>query len=368
MKIYNQKKKSIQQRLLKWYGENARDLPWRRTKDPYAVWISEIMLQQTQVKTVIPYYKKFLQRLSNVKTLSRAHRSTVLKLWEGLGYYKRAVNLHKASRIIVSDYDGKFPKTSKQLQRLPGVGRYTSCAIASIAFDENVPVVDGNVTRVLSRLFRIKDNTSSLSVHKKLWNLASALIPAKNAGTFNQALMELGSRACIPKNPHCMECPLKHQCMAKKFSEQEIIPFHKSSKKMPFKKYAVAIICKDNKVLINKRSSKGLLAGLWEFPTFTKNGRSISKPKLQKIIHQFLGLKTQVQHKCTAVEHKYSHFTAIMTPYICDYVSGSTQVFKRTKWIVPIELNKFAFSKGYRKVIEAANKQLSELKRHRLRA
>jgi len=204
----------IQRKLLAWYDKTKRDLPWRNTKDPYSIWVSEIMLQQTQVKTVIPYYERWIKTLPTIDKLANAPEQKILKLWEGLGYYSRAKNLKKSAKIICKEMNGKLPNTVKNLQNLPGIGRYTAGAISSIAFGLKAPVLDGNVKRVLSRLFCINKNGTTSAYENCLWKKAENLLPVRRPGDFNQALMELGATVCIPGSPICQQCPLRTICKA----------------------------------------------------------------------------------------------------------------------------------------------------------
>jgi len=259
-------KKKIQSRLLQWFKKNQRDLPWRKTKDPYAIWVSEIMLQQTQVATAIPYYEKFLETFPTVPRLANANLSEVLKIWEGLGYYSRARNLHRASRIISNHFGGKIPDNLKDLLGLPGVGRYTAGAILSIAFNQEAPILDGNVKRVLSRLLAMAG--TSRKTEKTLWKYSASLIPEGQAGSFNQALMELGATLCRPKDPLCLRCPLKKLCEGYRLRKQEQFPSKPAKKRIPRIEAVGAVISKNGKVLLKQRPPKGLLGGLWEFPNW----------------------------------------------------------------------------------------------------
>ena len=223
----------IQQALLRWFRENARDLPWRKNRTPYAVWVSEIMLQQTQVATVIDYFNRFMKRFPTVEKLARARQDTVLKMWEGLGYYTRGRNLHKAAKLITSDYSGQLPDTVDQLQKIPGIGRYTAGAIASIAFNRPAPILDGNVIRVLCRLFCIDGNPMDTPVKNQLWDLADTLVHTKHPGDFNEAMMELGATVCTPQNPSCLLCPLKNHCQAMKTGRQHELPVKQKQAPLP---------------------------------------------------------------------------------------------------------------------------------------
>lgn len=251
-------------RLLRWYRRNARDLPWRRTKDPYAIWVAEIMLQQTTVETVIPYYEKFLKRFPTVRSLARADEEEVLRCWSGLGYYSRARNLHRASRIVVEKYEGLLPSKVEDLLSLPGIGRYTAGAIASIAFGQRAPILDGNVTRVLSRLFALAQETKSSKGQKTLWKKAEEILPQKNCGEFNQALMELGATVCLPENPLCPQCPIAGICLGRK--NPGIFPRPAERTKYKNVSLTAAVVVQGDKFLLVQRPQKGLLKGMWEFP------------------------------------------------------------------------------------------------------
>ena len=214
----------LQQSLLKWYDAHQRDLPWRNTTDPYPVWISEVMLQQTQVQTVIPYYLKFLEYFPSIAALAEADTDALLRLWAGLGYYSRARNLQKAARIIVDQFGGRFPQNYSDVLALPGIGRYTAAAIVSIAFGQQYAVLDGNVSRVLARLFRISGDLKSSAVQNRLWAVAQQLLPPTRPGDFNQAVMELGATVCSPRQPRCLLCPWTRHCLARQQGLQELLP------------------------------------------------------------------------------------------------------------------------------------------------
>ena len=258
--------KTLQRKLLSWYARNKRDLPWRRTKDPYRIWVSEVMLQQTQVDTVIPYYERWMKRFPTINALAKASLDEVLKVWEGLGYYARARNLHKAAKLIREEHKGKFPDSYEEIHRLPGIGDYTAGAISSIAFNLPTPVLDGNVTRVLCRLFAIRQDPKSPKTQEKLWRLAGSLLPKKNPGDFNQALMELGALVCLPELPRCLFCPLPSACEARKIGLELSLPVRTQKKPLPTVSVSVALLWKDGKLLIQRRPEQGLLGGLWEFP------------------------------------------------------------------------------------------------------
>ncbi len=261
------RKRKLVSALVAWYSQQKRDLPWRRKRDPYAIWLSEIMLQQTRVETVVPYYHAFLKQFPTVAMLAAASEEQVLKRWAGLGYYRRARQLHLAAQEVVTHYGGELPRTAAELQQLKGVGRYTAGAIASIAFEEPVPLVDGNVSRVFSRLFALPDDMRQRAGQQRVWGLAEQLVPQKKPGDFNQALMELGALVCVPRNPRCLICPLRDQCEARTQGLEQQLP-HMSKKAKPKQLAMVAAILqqRNGDVLLAQRASDGLFGGLWEPP------------------------------------------------------------------------------------------------------
>jgi len=345
----------IRAKLLKWYRQYARDLPWRRTRDPYAIWLSEIMLQQTQVQTVVAYYERFLKRLPTVEKLARARLDTVLKLWEGLGYYSRARNLHKAAQRIVEEYQGVFPDTVDELMRLPGIGRYTAGAIASIAFGLQAPILDGNVTRILCRVFRLHGDTLSRDVQQQLWTLAAQLVPRRSPDEFNQAMMELGATRCARQSPQCAHCPLQSLCQARLHQEQDLLPQRRPRKSVPHKIVAIGIIFHQGKILIDKRKPEGLLGGLWEFPGGKPEAGESLKAALKREVKEELDINIKVGRHLTTVHHAYTHFTVELHAYRCRYLSGTPQCLACTdfKWISPQQLKRYAFPGANKKIFPA---------------
>ncbi len=274
---------AIRRRLLRWFDQHRRDLPWRRRQeDPYAQWVAEIMLQQTRVETVLGYYDRFLQRFPNVRTLADADHQAMLKLWEGLGYYRRAMHLHAAARLV-RDAGGTMPSSAVGLRALPGVGEYTAAAIASIAYGEAVAAVDGNVVRVLSRLFAITENTRAGATSKRISRMAQELLSPKRPGDFNQAWMDLGSAICTPKTPRCPQCPLRALCRASALGLADTLPVT-SAKSPPREQHLVtAIIMSDRRMLLHRRPTGGLWSGLWEFPTMETNDQGSAMDKPQRL-------------------------------------------------------------------------------------
>ncbi len=255
------KTRNFQTRLLDWYSGHRRELPWRSEPTPYHVWISEIMLQQTQVKTALPFYERFLSRFPDVRTLAAASESELLAVWAGLGYYSRARNLHRAAAMIVQDHDGQFPEAMDQILRLPGVGRYTAGAIRSIAFNRPEPVVDGNVRRVISRLHGIKGAPETF-----FWNQSSAWIPAGHPSDFNQAVMELGALVCTPADPRCAVCPAASLCVARRLRIQPLVPAKRPSRKRVDIALVILVIEHRGSVLLSRELPSPFIPGSWGLP------------------------------------------------------------------------------------------------------
>jgi len=338
------------QSLLNWYDQNARDLPWRGHSDPYAVWVSEIMLQQTRVETVIPYFEMWMQRFPTVKALAEASEQDVLNEWEGLGYYSRARNLHKAARIVAGKFNGELPRDLDDLRSLPGIGRYTVGAIASIAFGMDEPTLDGNLRRVFARLFDVTEPADSPAGEKILWGLAAEHLPAGQAGDYNQALMDLGATLCLPKNPRCLLCPLMELCAARIAGTQEQRPVLKPKKVTPHVIHAAAVIVRQIKevphVLLAKRPSDGLLGGMWEFP----NGPVTGNPawELGQAMRTGYGLKFQTREPLAVIKHAYTHFK--ITVHAFRVEAAHIPNDKKLKWVPISELENYPMGKVDRQI------------------
>ena len=354
-------KPTLQSRLLNWYHKNKRTLPWRGHPDAYAVWVSEIMLQQTRVETVIPYFENWMRSFPNVEILSKASEHDVLNVWEGLGYYSRARNLHKTSKIVVVEYDGDLPQDLNLLIKLPGIGRYTAGAITSIAFGMDEPALDGNLKRVYARLYDISAPVDSPSGDRQLWEIARKNLPKGKAGDFNQALMDLGAAICVPKNPHCSICPLTAYCKSYEYGTQENRPVRKPKKAVPEFVHAAGVIIKRGKVLLAQRPSNGLLAGMWEFP----NGRISGNPAkgLIKALKTGYSLNVQKKEAWGIVPHAYTHFKVSVHVYQCDLLSTSTA--GNLKWVSARELGEYPMGKVDRRIAQMVSKFLSEQKTSR---
>lgn len=299
---------ALRRALLAWYRRNARDLPWRAARDPYAVWLSEIMLQQTRVETVLRYYEPFLAAYPSVQALAAAPLERVLARWAGLGYYRRARNLHAAARLIAGEFGGAFPRSPSDLQRLPGIGRYTAAAIASIAFGEPAAVLDGNVQRVLARLFAVEIPPDEARGCARLWELADALLARRNPGDFNQALMELGARVCTPTSPRCGCCPVRRWCAAFAQMRVDELPAPRRRRDAPLVEAAAAVVLHAGRLLLERRPDDGLLAGLWRLPEVPWTPRRTAA-RLRDKLRELLGASVSVRVGRTigTVEHAFTH-------------------------------------------------------------
>jgi A/G-specific adenine glycosylase len=333
-------RRRIQDRLLAWFRRAARDLPWRRTRDPYRVWVSEIMLQQTQVKTVIPYYEKFIKRFPTVKALANAPLESVLELWSGLGYYRRARHLHAAAKIVQGRHGGVFPGTFQEARALPGLGRYSAGAILSIAFGADLPVVDGNVMRVLSRLIALKIDPRSPAGQKKMWALAERLLPPGRAGDFNQALMELGARICSPGVPACAHCPLARDCSALAEGQPERYPV-KGSRAASIERFQVCVLIeKKGKILILRDSSSQWYQNLWHLPFFEMPSKRIQRKKLAATIKSQLGLKVEPGERLLVNRFTITRHRVTQTVLVVRYQGGRLppRPGRQTRWVAPARL------------------------------
>jgi A/G-specific adenine glycosylase len=347
-------KRRFQKALLSWYDRRARSLPWRETRDPYRIWVSEVMLQQTQVKTVEAYYGRFIGRFPSVADLARAEPDEVMKSWEGLGYYGRARHLHRAAREVVTRFDGRLPDTSGDLLSLPGIGRYTAGAILSIAFGKPEAVLDGNVIRVLSRIFHITDDVRKTSTQRVLWSLSESLLPRHRIRDYNQALMELGALTCRVRNPGCSDCPVSRICEANRLSIQGELPVKSPRKPVPHYDVTAGIIRWDDRLLITRRPARGLLGGLWEFPGGKLEGGEDLEGCLKREIREELGIDIEVGVHLTSVEHAYTHFRITLHAFECRYKGGRIQLIgvDDYRWIFPRELDGFALPAADHKIID----------------
>jgi A/G-specific adenine glycosylase len=335
----------IQKHLLNWYDQYKRDLPWRRTHDPYAIFVSEMMLQQTQIKTVIPYYQRFLAELPDWRALAGAREEKILKLWEGLGYYRRAKNLQAAAKKVIAEFGGHLPQTRNEILKIPGIGPYSAGAVLSIAFQKPEPLVDGNVIRVFSRLFVLRGNLKTGKNHEKVWETARSLIPTERPGDFNQALMELGATVCLSDNPQCLLCPLYQFCEAAQRGIQTDLP--ETQKKPQNIEVPIAALLIENKrkILVKKRGeNEKWLQGLWEFPSAEGKTMEDARQKLEieyKVTAQKKACK-EIRHQITNHKIHLSLFTA----------SGKNKIKTagHLMWINPSKLEELPFSSAQGKL------------------
>jgi A/G-specific adenine glycosylase len=348
---------TLHERVLAWYDSQARDLPWRNTDDPYKIWMSEIMLQQTQVATVIPYFERWMERFPTVEALAEAPLDAVLKAWEGLGYYARARNLHRAAQLVVSDYGGELPSTAKELLKLPGIGKYTSGAIASIAFGERVAALDGNLKRVFARLTALEEAINSSKGEKELWAIADALLPNERVGDWHQALMDLGATLCISRTPRCLLCPLLGLCEAQQAGLQSTIPYKKARKARPHYAVSAGIIWdeKGEQILIAQRPTNKMLGGLWEFPGGKCEKNESLSDCLKRELREELAIEVEVGDKLTVIEHGYSHFTITLHAFHCTHRAGTPTALEVAdfRWVKQEELDQFAWAKTDLQIIKA---------------
>ncbi len=338
----------LSQTLLDWYSQNARDLPWRRDSGPYAVWISEIMLQQTRVETVIPYFNRWMERFPDVSSLAEASQQEVLAVWEGLGYYGRARNLHQAARIVMAEYNGALPADISRLSSLPGIGRYTSGAIASIAFGIDAPALDGNIRRVMARIFDVSEPARSPAGEKQLYKLVEAHLPPGKAGSYNQALMDLGAVVCTPRAPDCPKCPLRIYCKAFAGGFQAERPVRLPRVQVPHHTVTAAVICSNSQVLIAQRPTEGLLGGLWEFPGGKLElGESLENCLAREICEE-LQVEVEVADKLGVYQHAYTHFKVTVHAFFCSLRTAKTPLpiqVQDLTWVACSELDGFPMGK-----------------------
>lgn len=357
-------KRAFRRGLLNWFGKNARDLPWRRSPEPYRVWVSEVMLQQTQVVTVIPYFQRFLRRFPDVTSLAHASEQDVLRQWEGLGYYRRARQLHKAAKQIVEQHDGDFPSELADVESLAGIGRYTARAILSIAFGQRQPILEANTIRVLTRLSVFQDDPANSAGQRFLWQLAEDLLPNKDPGTFNQALMELGSEICTPRNPKCDICPIRTICPTNLSGLQNEIPRPKIKTAYEKIREAAVIIKRRGKFLLRQCGDNERWAGMWDFPRFavsSRHGATLRK-QLTDETRRLTGLDVQTNSAWTTIKHGVTRFRITLECYKAETVSGSIRKNgSKLRWLEAKELSEYPLSVTGRKI---SNKLLDERNGH----
>ena len=341
--------------LLRWFAAHARDLPWRRTRDPYAIWVSEIMLQQTQVKTVIPFWNRWLQTLPSIAAAANASSDQLHKLWEGLGYYTRVRNLQKAAQVVMAKHGGRFPEKFDDILALPGIGRYTAGAIGSIAFNQPTPILDGNVIRVLTRLFGIAENPKAKTTNVRLWQLAEDLVQnsKSNCSHLNQSLMELGALVCTPRNAQCEICPVKKLCVAFKESRVDNLPNLGKRQTTTARHFMAFVVERDGKFLVRQRPTGTVNAHLWEFPNAETTG---TKASTKEIFKDIFGSAPPAIHPLLTVKHSITRYRITLEAFL---VHAKTIPAKTTGiWKTPAQMAQIAFTAAHKKLATAAAKSI----------
>jgi A/G-specific adenine glycosylase len=340
-------KKEFSRALLKWYAANKRLLPWRDNPDPYAVWISEAMLQQTRVDTVIPYFQRWMGCFPSVESLAHASEEDVLNAWEGLGYYTRARNLRKAAHLLCEKFQGILPQSMQELRALPGIGQYTAAAIASMAFGQNEAVVDGNVKRVLARVFNLEFDANTPDGESAFWRFARELLPAGSAGDYNQAIMDFGATLCTPRAPLCGKCPIASTCKSNLLGIQTQRPVLREKKPVPHHLVCAAVLIVENKALIARRPSRGLLGGMWEFPGGKVEPGETKPQALEREIFEELGTHVNVGDELGKYRHAYTHFRITLHAFFCTLNGEEPRALDASeiRWVPIPDLVKFPMGK-----------------------
>jgi A/G-specific adenine glycosylase len=353
------RRRAFARELLAWYEQHQRDLPWRRTRDPYAIWVSEIMLQQTQVATVIPYFERWMQRFPDVTALAAAAEADVLHAWQGLGYYSRARNLLAGARRVVSDHAGVVPDDVEALLTLPGIGRYSAGAIASIAYGRPAPIVDGNVVRVLCRVFGLKGDPARAPLKSALWRLAEDLIPAGRAAVFNQALMELGATVCTPKQPSCETCPLRAACVAKQSGLVLSLPELAKRPEITAVSMVAALVFRRGRVLVTQLAPDApRWAGMWQFPNTECRPSESSRAALERALSDVIGVGLESARTVTSIRHSVTRYRITLDAYLCEPRAPVTTGRSRADlaWVAPHELEDLAMPAAHRRLARYAAK------------
>jgi A/G-specific adenine glycosylase len=366
----------LQERLLAWFRAHKADLPWRRTQDPYALWVSEIMLQQTQVATVIPYYARFLKAFPTVKALAAASDHQLLKLWQGLGYYRRAMNLRAAAREVVAKHGGRVPDDPQTFASLPGIGRYTCAAVQSIAFGRRLAILDGNAIRVFARWFAIAKDVTRGAVQRELWHIAESLVPGNqpglaatrrgtrregrrpalnHPGDWNQAIMELGREVCTPRSPRCPACPVRVLCLSRRRGIQDRLPVKRKKKPVPHIEVGAGIVWRRGRVLLCKRRADAMLGGLWEFPGGKRRRGETLPACIRRELREECDLRVTVGEHLVDVTHTYSHLKVTLRCYHCRADPGRVRLIgcDDARWVRPNEIAQYPLPTADVRILEA---------------
>jgi A/G-specific adenine glycosylase len=340
--------------LQHWFEREQRPMPWRQQPSPYSTWISEMMLQQTQVVTVIPYFARFMAKFPTIADLAQADLQEVLKVWEGLGYYSRARFLHKTAKILFEIYDSQLPESYEECLKLPGIGPYCAAAIVSIAYEKPVPVVDGNVLRVFTRFWGIYDDITQPKVRGILFEKLKPYCAQIKPSVFNQGIMELGALICTPTNPRCDSCPISSECFAFNAKKTADLPVKTKKAKVPHHDIAVAIVRRLDMILIAKRKEGQMLAGLWEFPGGKVEPNETIEQALHRELNEEVNITVRINYKRLLVKHAFSHFKISLHVYDCKYLSGDVKALSsdEIKWVCLDELQNYPFPTANKKIIE----------------
>lgn len=351
-------------KLIDWFHEHKREMPWRSSSDPYKIWVSEIMLQQTRVDQAQPYFDRFIKRFPTVYDLAEASQQEVLKVWEGLGYYSRARHLHHAAQKVVEEYEGKLPDTYEEISDLKGIGPYTAAAVLSIAFHKPYAAVDGNIVRVLTRYFGIEEDIRSSKTRRKIQELADKLIDEDQPGDFNQALMELGALVCTPTNPTCNKCPLKAACSAFNQVKTDEIPYKSPSRSKPHHHIGVAVLLNGNdQVLVALRPDDVMLGGLWEFPGGKNKDNESIRETVKRECREELGVDIDLYQHIASIDHAYSHFKITLHAFTGRISNGkpTPKESQQIKWVPLDQLDEYPFPKANRTLINKLTDENIEL-------
>ena len=333
-------------------------MAWRETRDPYRIWVSEIMLQQTRVETVAPYYDRFLRKFPDIRSLARAPLDDVLKAWEGLGYYSRARNLHRAAGILVARQGAKVPSTVEALEALPGIGRSTAGAIAAIAFGADVPILDANARRVVARLFAVEGDLRSSPVETVLWERSTSLVRKGKGRDTALAVMDLGAAVCLPNVPRCGECPVRSRCSSRLRGLQDSIPPKRAKKIVPHHDVVAAVFRRfDGAMFLMRRRSDGLLGGLWAFPSGKRGPAETLENALRRSLREKLRMRAVIQRKVGAVRHAYSHYRITLHAFLCETSGGGLPVGEGTGWLPGHGEGTFALPRADRKLVEIIHRE-----------
>jgi len=341
-------KKTFRRQLKSWYARHARDLPWRRTRDPYHVWVSEIMLQQTQIVTVIPYFKRFIKSFPAIADLARADEEKVLRQWEGLGYYRRARHLHKAAQQIVERHGSMFPSDVESVDVLPGIGRYTRGAILSIAFDQRLPILEANTIRLNCRLLGYDGDATAKEGQQILWKFAEDILPRKDVGIFNQAMMELGSAICTPKSPRCLICPVASLCPTHADGLQDVIPWTKRKVQYQDLAETAVVVFRQKRVLLRRCQEGERWAGLWDFPRFASADRRNNYDVEQ--VKRLTGVEIKSDGNLTTIKHGVTKFRITLRCRRATFVSGKLRGDVELAWVTPVKLQQYPLNVTGRKI------------------